>query len=294
MRWLRALALAPLLCFAGFGQAAAQSFDMPAANENVSLAAAPADQNALPLTQRIGPLTFISQTLNNCGPASVAEVLDFYDVHKTQAQVAQVLRPQLPTYGMSLYGVPFYAESVGMRSYEAVGGTDQVLKAFIANGIPVIVSDLVSKTERIRHFRPIDGYDDSAGYFIGTDPYLGPNHKIAYSDFDDLWSISNNRWVIVYPPDKQPVVDSVLAQYWDHATALQQGLQHAQQRLATQPNMPWSWLEMADMQIDAGDYNDAASNLQKGMSIGVPFEGHWLQLKLQRATASQPPPGAAA
>jgi uncharacterized protein len=253
-----------------------------------SASIAPAPQAPpLPSANRIGPLLFISQTLNNCGPASVAEVLDFYGLHKTQAQVAQVLRPSLPVYGMSLYGVPFYAESVGMQSIEAVGGTDVLLKALISNGIPVIVSDLVSKTENIRHFRPIDGYDDGGRYFIGSDPYLGPNHKISYADFDDLWKISNNRWVILYPPDKQPLVDSVLTQYWNKSAALQAGLQRAQDRVSTQANLPWSWLELADMQIDAGDLSDATANLQKGMQIGVPFEGHWLQLKLDRAAANQ-------
>lgn len=278
-RWFAAAAL--LLLLVGIAPQAAL------ADESSRLdTAQAADVPALPSATRIGPLLFISQTLNNCGPASVAEVLDFFGLHRTQAQVAQVLRPDLPAYGMSLYGVPFYAETVGMSATEAVGGTDTLLKALISNGIPVIVSDLVSKTENIRHFRPIDGYDDAAGYFIGSDPYLGPNHKISYADFDDLWKISNNRWVIVYPPDKQPLVDTVLAQYWNRSAALQDGLQRAQQRVATQPNLPWSWLELADMQIDAGNLADAGTNLQAGMARGVPFEGHWLQLKLQRAAAN--------
>ncbi|HLY67324.1 MAG TPA: C39 family peptidase, partial [Chloroflexota bacterium] len=109
----------------------------------------------LPPAKRIGPLTFISQTLNNCGPASVAEDLDYWGIQRTQAQVASVLRPDLPLYGMSLYGVPFYATSVGLSSFESMGGTQQLIKAFVANGIPVIVSDLVSQQEHIRHFRPI-------------------------------------------------------------------------------------------------------------------------------------------
>ncbi len=151
--------------------------------------------------KRLGPLVFISQTLNNCGPASVAEVLDYFGVHKTQAQVASVLRPTLPDYGMSLYGVPFYAESVGMKTLGGVGASDDLLKVLISNGIPVIVSDLVSPQERIRHFRPIDGYDDAQGYFIGSDPYLGPNHKITYAEFDEIWKVSQNQFIAVFPPD---------------------------------------------------------------------------------------------
>jgi predicted double-glycine peptidase len=239
-----------------------------------------------PPATRIGPLTFISQTLNNCGPASVAEVLQYYGVQRTQAQVAQVLRPNLPVYGMSLYGVPFYAETAGMQAAGGVAGTDALLKAFIANGIPVIVSDQVSVADHTRHFRPIDGYDDAAGWFIGSDPYLGPNHKIGYADFDDIWAISNNRWVAIYPPDKQPLVDAVLSRAWNRQQAVQAGLARAQDRVQRQPDLPWSWLELADMQIDAGNLQDAGPNIQRGGQLGVPYEAHWLQIKLQRASGT--------
>ncbi|MBV9120797.1 MAG: C39 family peptidase [Chloroflexi bacterium] len=241
---------------------------------------------ALPAAKRIGPLPFISQTLNNCGPASVAEDLSFWGIQRSQAQVAQVLRPDLPDYGMSLYGVPFYVESVGMRAYGMVGGTQQLIKAFIASGIPVIVADLVSSDERIRHFRPIDGYDDNGKFFIGSDPYLGANHKIGYTEFDELWKISNNRFSLIYPPDRQGLVDTILRDEWDRNAALQAGLKLTSERAATQPNLPWTWLEMADLQIENGDLKDAGPNIAKGAKLGVPYEAHWLQLKLQRATGA--------
>ncbi len=227
---------------------------------------------------------FISQTLNNCGPASVAEVLDFLGLHRTQAQVAQVLRPNLPAYGMSLAGVPFYAESLGMRTVEGVGASDTLVKTFVANGLPVIVSDLVSRQEPIRHFRPIDGYDDGAGYFIGSDPYLGPNHRISYADFDDLWQISGGRFVVLYPPDRQPLVDAIMASY-DRASAYQQALAKAELRAAQQPRLAWSWMDLADSQIELGQLSAASRSVQQAAQLGLPFESHWLQLKLQRATS---------
>ena len=236
----------------------------------------------IPPSKRIGPLIFISQTLNNCGPASIAEILNYFGVQRSQAQVASVLRPDLPAYGMSLYGVPFYAESVGMRAAGGLSSSDELVKAFVANGLPVIVADQVSRSDPTRHFRPIDGFDDKDGYFIGSDPYLGPNHRINYADFDDLWRISLNRWVVIYPPDKQDLVDAVLARYWNKEQAIEAGLQRSQQRQAQQPRLPWTWLELADIQIEMGDVKSANENIQKGAALGLPFEAHWLQLKLQR------------
>jgi len=87
----------------------------------------------------------------------------------------------------------------------------------------------------------------------------------------------------MYPPDKQPLVDSILGQYWNRAQALLAGLQYAQQRMSQQPKQPWGYFELADVQIDTGDYPAAVQNIQKGDAVGLPFEGHWLQLKLQQA-----------
>ncbi|MDE3075092.1 MAG: C39 family peptidase [Chloroflexota bacterium] len=235
--------------------------------------------------KRIGPLTFISQTLNNCGPASVAEVLDFYGVHRTQAQVAAVLRPNLPQYGMSLYGVPFYAQSVGMQATLGSGGNDQLIKSLISNGFPVIVADLVSTQERIRHFRPIDGYDDQQGYFIGSDPYLGPNHRIPYSEFDQLWKISQEQFVAIYPAKNKDLVQAVIAQHWDRSAAYQKQLALAQQRAAQLPHLGWTWMGLADAQIETGDLAGATQSLRKASELGLQVEAHWLQLEI----GSRPP-----
>jgi len=89
--------------------------------------------------------------------------------------------------------------------------------------------------------------------------------------------------VVIYPPAKQPLVDSIVSQAWSKDVALQQGLQLAQQRVVQQPKLPWTYLELADRQIDTGDLTSATTNIRKGGSLGVPFEAHWLQLKLQHA-----------
>src|SRR5260370_40734474 len=43
-------------------------------------------------TGSLGPLINIPQTWNNCGPASVAEVLAYWGISRTQGEVQAVLR----------------------------------------------------------------------------------------------------------------------------------------------------------------------------------------------------------
>src|SRR5690348_6856186 len=64
------------------------------------------------LAATVGPMIFISQTLNNCGPASVAEVLDFWGIHKSQGEVQAVLRADGNPGGMAPFGMPAYLRAL--------------------------------------------------------------------------------------------------------------------------------------------------------------------------------------
>jgi len=77
----------------------------------------------LPARASLGPLEFISQTLNNCGPASVAEVLSYWGIQRSQGQVQAILRADGNPRGMVPYGVPAYMHSMGMDVVMGVGGT---------------------------------------------------------------------------------------------------------------------------------------------------------------------------
>src|SRR5581483_8315023 len=98
----------------------------------------------------------------------------------------------------------------GMNTLMGVGGSQQLVKSLVANGFPVNVSQWVSLTDHYGHYRPIEGYDDAKGVFIASDPYLGPNHQISYDEFGKIWN-TNNRFMVIFPTAKQPLLLAVLA-----------------------------------------------------------------------------------
>jgi predicted double-glycine peptidase len=180
----------------------------------------------------LGPLVNIAQTWNNCGPASLAEVLAYWGISRTQGQIQAVLRVDGPTRGMTPYGVPAYARRLGMRALVGIGGTEALVKALISNGFPVIVSQQVSITYRIGHYRPIEAYDDRQGTFVASDPYLGAPYRITYADFARIWASSDRGFMVLYPPARQAVLSAVLASVgWDSRRAYQHDLALAQARL---------------------------------------------------------------
>jgi predicted double-glycine peptidase len=173
----------------------------------------------------LGPLEFISQTVNNCGPASVAEVLKFWGVEKSQEEVQSVLRGDGNPYGMTPVGVPGYMQALGMGVVLGTAGTEDLIKDLLRAGFPVIVNQTVSQADPAFHYRPVEGFDDDKGVFIASDPLQGPSYAISYAEFAQDWKYTGQRFMVIYPTDHQDQLDAALAAgKWDPAFAESGGL----------------------------------------------------------------------
>jgi uncharacterized protein len=219
----------------------------------------------LPVRAALGPLEFISQTLNNCGPASVAEVLGYWGIERTQGQVQAILRADGNPGGMVPYGVPSYMHTLGMDVVIGVGGTDEEVKALVAAGFPVIVNQWVSPSNHFGHFRPIEAYDDTSGGFVSSDPFLGANHFISYAEFDQIWTSNSRRFIVIYPPARQAAVHSTLAASgWAKAATYQADLTKQEQRQALKPSATTNVYRRSGYGQGYGALNLAWDELQLG------------------------------
>lgn len=192
-----------------------------------ALEAAPGDAHAagLATSANLGPLINIPQTWNNCGPASIAEVLAYWGIARTQEQARLALRVDGTAVGMTPYGIPSYARGLGLRALMGVGGSEALVKGLIAGGFPVIVHQLVSLSDPVGHWRPIQAFDDRQGIFVASDPYLGPDHPIGYDDFASMWSQRGYAFVVLYPPARQARLSAILtASHWDRGAAYRRDL----------------------------------------------------------------------
>jgi len=230
----------------------------------------------------VGDLAHIWQTYNNCGPASVAEVLSYWGVYRTQYQAQLVLRADNNPRGMWPYGVPGYARSVGVRALVGVAGTPRLIKALVSNGFPVIVNQAYSVTDSSRHYRPIQSYDDRQGVFVSSDPFGGAGYTITYADFNKIWAAANNRFIVLYPPSKALLLNAALASAgWNRTRAYQGDLVKTEARLrsgkapttsvaATRENFrSYSYLNLAWDDVELGRYTNARAQLRQATAHGA-------------------------
>lgn len=235
----------------------------------------------------LGPLINIPQTWNNCGPASIAEVLAYWGINRSQAEVQAVLRVNGIGRGMSPYGVPGYAKSAGVQALVGVGGSEALIKELISNGFPVIVSQLVSLADPIGHYRPIEAYDDTQGIFTSSDPYLGPGHQITYADFATMWTHTGNGFIVLYPASRQAKLTAVLAAAkWSKTAAYGKDLarlkadRHDAAPLGASASLAhgYHYLAMAWDAAQLGDKKQAEAYVQKAVAGGSnPIEAGWVR-----------------
>jgi predicted double-glycine peptidase len=248
-------------------------------------------------TSALGPLPTIIQTLNNCGPASIAEVLSYWGIRRTQDQVQAVVRADGGPNGMAPFGVPGYMRSLGLRAMLGVEGNQRLLKALISNHFPVIVSQWVSVFDHTRHYRPIQAYDDRPRIFLSSDPYLGANHPISYADFASMWAVSHGRFLVLYPPSHQSLLEAVLASAgWNRTTAYRQDLIWQQNRLRhppsdvspyvaryyRSPSLAWDLLELGNVAAARQALRQAAVQGVSPVVIG------WITREIAWRSASRP------
>ncbi len=162
----------------------------------------------------------VFQTLNNCGPASVAMVLAYYGHSVSQAEAQASLRPDPDEWGMLPDVVAPYVEQFGLDTRVLDHGTPADLKTLLNQGVPVIVTQWLSEADPIPHYRVIVGYDDVAQAFIVNDGVLGFGQTIPYGDFEGLWDVYANLYLPVFPKTDAAQLHALLGSQWDRTVSI--------------------------------------------------------------------------
>jgi len=179
----------------------------------------------LPISYQLGGGTHVFQTFNNCGPASLSMTLSFFEIFISQKEIGNELRPwQNPTgnnddKSVTLPELAQKAQNFGFTTYHRPNGDIQTIKAFVANGIPVITRTLLQEGSDIGHYRVVYGYDDSTREILQNDSLQGKNLKFSYSSFLNLWRPYGYEYLVLVPTEKEKVAESILGENLNERTA---------------------------------------------------------------------------
>ena len=224
------------------------------------------------------PLNYhVFQSFNNCGPATLAMALNYWGVASDQQSLGMEIRPNQNPQGinddksMMAYEFITFSEKYGLTAVVRPNGSLDLLKKLIANDIPVIVRTWLHPNEDIGHFRIIRGYNENQ--ILQNDSYEGPNLYYDNQTFLSMWKPFNFGYIIVYPKEKQELVEEILGEELDEKIAWKNSLNRAQNESGV-----YSLFNQSVANYHLGNYQEAVTLFEQA-EPNLPSRMLWYQLE---------------
>ncbi len=223
---------------------------------------------------------FEKQNINNCGPATLVHYLRFYGWVGNQNDITAIIKPNADDRNVNVEELVYFARNYAgwLKTEYRVGGNIDLLRKFIAAGLPVMIEEGAMGDVAYwpnddlwnGHYLFVNGYDDSLKSFVVQDSWLGPNRQVSYINLDKHWQDFNRVYILIYPPDKESIVQSMLGDDWDVDANRKNALAQSQAETEKDPNNAFAWFNLGSNQTYFEDYVAAAKSYDKARQIGLP------------------------
>lgn len=226
----------------------------------------------------------VYQTFNNCGPATLSMILNWYGIKVTQAQLGDEMRPYQVTSGdnddktIFTYEFVDWAKHYGLEAIDRRNGDIELLKRITSNGIPVVVKTWLHPGEDIGHFRIVRGFDENDQVIIQDDSYEGPNKKISYYDFLSMWQPFNYDYMIVYKPQEESLVMAILDEESDEQAAWANALARAEKERSVDPDNIYPVFNISTASYHLNDYQKSVEAFET-VENRLPRRMLWYQIE---------------
>jgi tetratricopeptide (TPR) repeat protein len=233
------------------------------------------------------------QKWNNCGPATLSMALSFWGWQGDQRDTAAYLKPNPRDKNVMPYEMAAYVEDeTDLNVIVRVGGDLDLIKRFVAAGIPVVVEkgfEGEGFDGWMGHYEVITGYDDARERFTAQDSYIMPDLPVGYADLLAYWRAFNYLYLVVYPADRHAEVLSLLGPHADEAANNQAAAQRASDEVVafTGRDQFFAWFNRGTNLVRLQDYGgaalafDEAYALDAELAISDPEHRPWRMLWYQ-------------
>ncbi len=235
---------------------------------------------ALPESVSLPAPEWVKQDWNNCGPAALTMYLRFYGWGGAQYQISDLLKPARNDRNVNIEELDYYVRNYAgwLNTLYRVGGDIERIKQFVAAGIPVIVeSSFYFEGEYwpnddlwAAHYLLVTGYDEASQTFTVQDTFHGPNEVLSFEKLDAYWQSFNRLFMLVYLPDQEETVQTILGDHWDEDTNRQHALDAAQAEIDADPEDGYAWFNLGTNLLYFERYQDAALAYDEARNIGWP------------------------
>jgi len=234
----------------------------------------------LPAQVSLPAPAYEQQTMNNCGPATLVMALRMYGWNGTQKDIAEVIKPVDADRNVNPEEMRYYVLNYAgwLRAEYRVGGDLFLLKRLLAAGYaPIIEETFVFDSPYwpnddlwAAHYLLLTGYDESTQTFTVHDSYHGPNLQVSYETVLKNWAPFNYVYMLIYLPEQEGELRTLLGSDWDEASNRQKALSLSEAATVKNPQDAFAWFNFGTNLVYFERYAEAAQAYDKARALGLP------------------------
>jgi len=236
-----------------------------------------AAQPSLPANHKLDltRIGHIYQNMNDCSGATLTMGLSYFGYPAAafgdQEPARRYLKPDAGDQNVSPWQIVDYVnlqagQEYNVRALARRGGDPDLLRALIASDFPVIIEKGFMHYDDVYdpwmgHYLLMVGYDDAAQIFYTYDSFLGHGNlqgrQESYSYIQEMWRQFNHTFIVLYPPERESEVQSILGRLWDERAGWERAKERAQLEAASDPADGWAWFNLGEAATALGEYDVA-------------------------------------
>lgn len=245
----------------------------------------------LPNSYRMEGFTYIPQSWNNCGPATLVMGLSYFGAMITQAEAAAWLKPNPEDKNVSIDQMVQYVNDFvpAMAAVWRYGGEFAQIRNLMLNGFPVIIEmGYDPEPERLGwmgHYLLLVAWDDSSQTLWSYDSYNGQNSPYSYDEIENYWLHFNHRYIVLFEPAREAELMALLETDSDPYQNLLNTQEEVRSRLIQNPENAFDWFNMGTVYTELGgdNYQYAALAYDEARQLGLPWRMNWYQFGMFEA-----------
>ena len=254
------------------------------ATYSIAETAIPATSTSVPIPAqaRLESPPYEKQSPNNCGPAALSMMLHMFGWNGSQKDISDVIKPVNGDRNVNPEELAYWVRNYAgwLRMEYRVGGEPETLKRLIAAGYPIMIEATTSLNPDdsgwpgddlwAAHYVLLTGYDDATQTFMAQDTYRGPDRTISYEQLNTDWEPFNYLYLVVYLPEQEEQIKSLLASDWGLDQNRQKALDIAKAATVTDPSDAFTWFNLGSNLVYFERYEEANAAYDKARELGLP------------------------
>jgi tetratricopeptide (TPR) repeat protein len=219
------------------------------------------------------------EDMNNCGPATLSMALHMYGWQGDQFDISKVIKPDRADRNVNPDELAYWVRNYAgwLRAEYRVNGDLILLKRLLAAGYPVMIettfrldpkdSGWLNDDLWAAHYKLLTAYDDTARSFTLQDAYHGADQVISYEELEASWKPFNHVYFLIYLPDEEAELQSIIGDDWDPDINYQNALTASRAATTAHPDDKFAWFNYGTNLVAAKNYEEAARAYDTARSL---------------------------